>query len=521
MADRVSPGIYVEEVPRGDRLIAAPSSTLAAFVGRTRRGPVDMPVEIGDIEEFRRNFGGATADSDLEACLADYFENGGRRAAVVRLTNGGRHATIRLPAGHHSLVLEAHSPGSAEWLRASVDYDNLPAREDLSFNLVVQRVRGKGSELVSDQEIFARVSVDPSSNRYVADALMDSRLVRIRGEVPGVRPDRSVGAGAAAPVTWVGASTDGSDGEPLSDYDVIGSATESSGIFALTKLPAFDLLCIPPPGPRGELGPAALLAAVRLCRQRHAVLVLDPPARCETADDLIAWMERLNLASENAMMCWPRLAGGEGGERPRGSGGAVAGMLARADRGGDAFTPWSVAPLLLRGGARPVSEVTDAEGERLQAQGINAFRRHGGGRWGLTGERSLAGMECQVPAFRSIRIRRLALMIEETLRNGTRWVVFEAPGAELRAQVREQVEAFMQGLAEGGAFPTGRGCPPFFVKCDAETNSQGETSRGSLHFIVGFAVSEPGNYLVFRVSQTVESARVVPMSIERFRFAGT
>ncbi len=36
--------------------------------------------------------------------------------------------------------------------------------------------------------------------------------------------------------------------------------------------------------------------------------------------------------------------------------------------------------------------------------------------------------------------------------------------------------------------------------------------------LVGFAAVEPGDYLVFRVSQTVESARVVPVSIDRFRF---
>ena len=91
---------------------------------------------------------------------------------------------------------------------------------------------------------------------------------------------------------------------------------------------------------------------------------------------------------------------------------------------------------------------------------------------------------------------------------------------------RSVLERFTQGeepiaaLAERGAFPTGGGYPPYFVKCDAETNPQGEDVRGSLHFIVGFAVAGPGQYLVMRVSQTVEAARVVPLNMDRFRFAG-
>ena len=69
-------------------------------------------------------------------------------------------------------------------------------------------------------------------------------------------------------------------------------------------------------------------------------------------------------------------------------------------------------------------------------------------------------------------------------------------------------------------FPTGGGYPPYFVKCDAETNPQSEEVRGALHFIVGFAVMKPGQYMVLRVSQTVEAARVVPLSMDRLRLAG-
>jgi phage tail sheath protein FI len=253
------------------------------------------------------------------------------------------------------------------------------------------------------------------------------------------------------------------------------------------------------------------------------MLILDPPTSCEKPGDLFNWLDKLNYNSENALMAFPRLVGGTSPELPvvaRGACGAVAGMLSRRDRTQDAWTSWEEAPLLLRGTAKPAQAITDTDTGKLISKGVNVFHRSAGGRVVLKGERTQAGPDCPVSAFRSIRVRRLSLMIEEALRHGTRWVVFEAPGAELRQRVREQVENYLSSLDARGAFSAGGGCPPFFVKCDSETNPQGDDSRASLHFIVGFAVTEPGNYLIFRVSQTVESAKVVPVSMDRFRFSG-
>jgi hypothetical protein len=519
--DRPTPGIFVEEAPRGEQAIATSPPILTAFVGRTLRGPVDEPVTVRDMEEFHRAFGERWDGSTLEPCLHDYFENGGQHAVIVRVMNGGRRAMLRLPAGDSHLVLEAENPGGREWLRASVDYDNIDPKEDLSFNLVLQRTRGPRSERITDQEIYARLSVDPSSNRYVGDALLDSRLMRLRGSIPSQRPDRTVGPGVGSPVAWVFAETPGTDGEPLTDYDIIGSATEARGLFALQKIPTFHFLCIPPPSPVDDVGPTALLAAIRLCRQRRALLLMDPPNSCQGADDVIRYLQHLNLSSENAVIAFPRLKGGGplGEETSRSGCGALAGLLARSERGQDAWTPWSDAPRLLRGAARPAVDVSRQEADRLVSHGVNVFRRLGGSRVALTGERTLAGVDAPIPMMKSVRIRRLAMLIEEALRHGTRWVVFEVPGEQLRARVRRQVEEFLGGLEAKGAFPTGGGYPPFFVKCDSETNPQGVDVRGALHFIVGFAVGEPGNYLIYRVSQTVESAKVVPVSIDRFRFA--
>ena len=56
MAEYLSPGVYVEEVEGGTKAIEGVSTSTAAFVGPTERGPVS-PRLITSFSEFRRHYG--------------------------------------------------------------------------------------------------------------------------------------------------------------------------------------------------------------------------------------------------------------------------------------------------------------------------------------------------------------------------------------------------------------------------------------------------------------------------------
>ena len=266
------------EGPGADSAIALLPTAVTAFVGRALRGPVNRPVTVKNFAEFHQVFGGLWQPSPMSYAVEQYFECGGQRAVIVRVVNGGAPATISLPCGRESLTLEALSPGSREALRASVDYDNIAAAEADRFNLVVQRVRTRGSDHIEDQEIFRRVSVVPGTTRYVAAVLQESQLVRVRGPVPATRPDRTFAPGSRHPVGYVDSNADGDDGAPLTDYDVIGSAEAGTGLFALADAEDVRFVCVPPLERDRDLGPSALLVASRYCRDHHALLVVDPPA---------------------------------------------------------------------------------------------------------------------------------------------------------------------------------------------------------------------------------------------------
>jgi phage tail sheath protein FI len=518
-----APGINPEVNPDYERSIPAAPASITAFVGRTRRGPVNRPVFIYSLHAFQRYFGGVWRESLLSHAVQQYFENGGHTAVIVRVSNGGSRATIDLPCGPGTLVLEANSPGSDENLRVSVDYDGIADHETDRFNMVVQRVRQPGSELVEDQEFFTRLSIDPESKRHVADLLLGSQLVRVRGAVPAERPDRTLSSRPGAAVAYIDANADGNDGAPLTDYDVIGSAAGATGLFALSAIEQFNLLCIPALSPDRDTGPVTLLAAARYCLQRRAILIVDPPADWHTADEARDGLQRLNFASENVAVFYPRVFATDpetAQKFPIGPCGAVAGMIARGDERASLWQALTGEGTLLRG-TRPVTTLEPEEVDVLASAGINAIAPCRTSFAVASRARTLAQEDWRRSGWSDFAARRTALYVIGSIERGTRWVIFEKNEPRLWARVHNQVAEFLHELYKEGAFPGDTPEQAYFVKCDAETTTAVDVEREIVHFMVGFALVRPGNFSVFNISQGVAESRVTPVGLDVSRYQGS
>ena len=517
MAERIT-GIQVhEEVGAGQSMVRAPVA-VTAFVGRALRGPLNRPVTLQSFSDYQRIFGGLWQPSTLSYAVEQFFDSGGTEAIVVRVANDARPCSLELPAGRYVLRLLALQPGTREYLRAAVDYDGIGENETDRFNLVVQRVRVPGSEHIEDQEIYRRLSVDPSSSRHVASALAGSQLVRMGGPVPPIRPDVVTAPGRSGLAGYVLSNADGDDGGPLTDYDIIGSAAGETGLFALAGAPAFNFLCIPPPGRDTDLGPSALLVAHRYCRDRRAMLVVDPPAAWQSAADALAAMRDWPLASESAFMYFPRLLAYDklrGRFEAFAPCGAVAGMLARAA----AQRPvWAAAAdeALLRPGLRPLCTVTGAERLRLAAAGVNVLH-------GLRPQGDVAPPACTLAGAgaaqeqRLLGARRLTLMILDTVERGTRWMLFEPNGPALWRKALAQVSALFAGLAEEGAFADAdaAGGTPWFAVCDERINRARERDRGVVNLLFGFAPGGAGRVQAYLLTHRAGGSRVKPVTLNR------
>jgi uncharacterized protein len=514
--------LQVAEERGPDHSISRLATARTAFVGRTLRGPVNRPVFIKSFVEFQQVFGGLWQPSLLGYAIEQFFDNGGREALIVRVVNGARSATLTLKAGEQAMQLQALRPGTREFLRVSVDFDNIAPDELEVFNLTVQRVRAQGTGQVDDQEIFHRLSVSRTDERYFPSAIAQSALIRLIGEMPTQRPDRTLDPASGLATAYVSSNSDGDDGAPLTDYDLIGSSLDHTGVFALHQAEYFNFLCIPPLSRDRDVGPSALLVAARYCKERRALLIVDPPSSWQTADDALRDLRDWNFPNENALMYFPRVLAHDklrGHFESFAPCGAVAGMLARYDEGAPVWLTAEREEPILRPGLRPACLVGEDRRLRLASMGVNTLQAVRSAARMNVCLRTLAAGNTANADWRYLSARRLALFILSSIEQGTRWVVAADSLAAVAETLTTQVRAFFEGLHEAGTFGTRRMDEAFFVICDERVNTSAALSCGEFQFVVGFAASRPHEFHCFRISHSAAGSKVQPVSLNRLNFS--
>jgi hypothetical protein len=518
VASSPASGAQLAQQSRDTHAVDGVATGIAAFVGRALKGPISRPLTVTSFAEFQRHFGGLWQPSTLSYAVEQFFDNGGREARIVRVANGAQPPTLTLPAAGGALTLVAVNPGSREYLRASVDYDGLSAVDADRFNLVVQRVRTAGSELVEDQEIYRRVSVRPGAPGFVTDVLLQSSLVRVRGAVSEHRPDRSAGAPGGVAVGYTLSNPDGDDGAPLTDYDVIGSRARGTGLFALEGAGRFNLLCIPPLRRDQDVGLSTLLVAARICRERCALLLVDPPAAWTSAPAALQALRGWPFRSDSAVMYYPRIQAFDrlrGRVETFGSGAAAAGMIARSDESWPVWTAAEPEEAALRPGLRPAVAVSDADRVRLTQAGVNTLLAvRSAARAGL-GPRTLAAGGSGASDWRYLSARRLALFVAASIEQGTRWVLLEQNGPATWASARACAAEFLDALAAQGAFAGASARDSHFVFCDERVNGERSVAEGKFNLLFGFATTRAGEFDTWLVTHRAGESRVRPVSVNR------
>ncbi len=507
------PGVYIEEIPSGVRTITGVATSITAFIGRALRGPVDVPVRIQSFADYARLYGGLWRESPLSYAVQHFFQHGGRDAIIVRVFNGDlddNTAAITLPTATSNLVLEAASPGTwGSALRATVDHATRNTADTNLFNLLIEELDTPGGTRVISSEFFRNVSVAPLDPRFVDTVLQqESSLVRVRTAAPA---DESPTDGTQ---NAVGDTFD--DGNPISDAQIItANPDDRSGIFALEATALFNLLCIPPLTPEDDVADATWAAAATYCQERRAVLIVDPPAAwtanpstaITTAEAGVNGLRTAigNDDGRNAVVYFPRLRMADPLNENRladfAPGGALAGIIARTDAQRGVWKAPAGLEASFSGVRAFTYTMTDGENGRLNPLGLNCLRTFpvtGNVVWGA---RTLVGADQLASEWKYLPVRRLALFLEESLFQGTQWVVFEPNDEPLWAQIRLNIGAFMQNLFRQGAFQGRSPREAYFVKCDSETTTQNDINLGIVNIIVGFAPLKPAEFVVIKIQQ--------------------
>ena len=176
--------------------------------------------------------------------------------------------------------------------------------------------------------------------------------------------------------------------------------------------------------------------------------------------------------------------------------GHIAGIWAR----NDATRGVQKAPAneLVRGALNVTYRVTRQEQEELNPAGVNCIRFFPNEGIRVWGARTLAASSSE---WRYLNVRRLFNMIEESIANSTRWIVFEPNDFTLWKSIRRDISAFLTHLWRDGALMGRTAEEAFFVKCDEETNTQDDIDSGRVVTLIGIAPVKPAEFIIFRISQ--------------------
>ncbi|MCG8332539.1 MAG: hypothetical protein MI974_32940 [Chitinophagales bacterium] len=177
------PGVYVQEVSSGVRTIVGVATSIALFIGRTARGPINQPVLCLNPSDFERVFSDSTEFGDLPRAIRLFFQNGGSQCYVTRIANGAEAASVTLLGEDLSevLVVTAKAEGAVgNTIRLAVTYEG--QYPESNFNLEVFRweTNAAGQQVKAGRETWQGLSMDPTSPRYVQTYVtQNSQLINI------------------------------------------------------------------------------------------------------------------------------------------------------------------------------------------------------------------------------------------------------------------------------------------------------------------------------------------------------
>jgi uncharacterized protein len=264
---------------------------------------------------------------------------------------------------------------------------------------------------------------------------------------------------------------------------------------ALAKLEALDASIIYAPNAQATAGLAALLIShCERLRNRFAIFDSikgqDPSSVTNPGDSSFAAMYYPWIYvkdSGTGQLCLVPM------------GGHAAGIYARTDI--EFGVHKAPASQLVNGAVELELQMKSHQQDSLIPQGINTVRRFTGRGLLLWGARTLSSD----PEWKYVNVRRLMIYLEQSIKKGTAWAVFEPDNEATWIKVKSAIENFLTQTWKAGMLLGANQQEAYFVKCDKTTMTQNDIDNGRLIVLIGVAAAKPAEFAIFRITQTVSS----------------
>jgi phage tail sheath protein FI len=230
MAQVSFPGVYIQEVPSGARTITGVATSIAAFVGMAKQGPVNVPTTVLGFTDFARTFSEDISNGEMPDQVRQFFLNGGTQAIIMRIANGALKASDALKdgVGDSIVTLTAINDGQgSNSLRAAIDYNT--ASPETTFNLTIyqESLDARGNSTLTLLESHTNLSFDANDARFV------EKVVNENSSVVTAAFNAVVGVpGTNSGITLAGTLIGGSTTAPVQNYPLFltNLVTQKGGV---------------------------------------------------------------------------------------------------------------------------------------------------------------------------------------------------------------------------------------------------------------------------------------------------
>jgi hypothetical protein len=290
------------------------------------------------------------------------------------------------------------------------------------------------------------------------------------------------------------------DGAADGDYvGTDGGPGKRTGLQAFNEIDEVNIVCIP--GVTSDTVQKAMISHCEGMKDRFCIL---DPAENATVAEVQTHKEKVVSEKGYAALYYPwvkapvetlktgKIALEDQFVPPSGY---VAGIYARSDT--ERGVHKAPANEIVRGTLEIKLAITKGEQDILNPKGINCIRAFPGRGIRVWGARTTASDAL----WKYVNVRRLLLYIEESIEEGTQWVVFEPNSEKLWGRVRATITEFLTRVWKDGALMGTKVEEAFFVKCDRTTMTQDDIDNGRLICVIGVAPVKPAEFVIFRIAQ--------------------
>ncbi|MFX3632986.1 MAG: phage tail sheath family protein [Candidatus Pristimantibacillus sp.] len=355
----------------------------------------------------------------------------------------------------------------------------------------------------TEAETYEKASLNPEAPNYVDKLVERSSLVNLNAtaavSTEAVTPFEQIAGAEAA--TYEIVLSGGSDGSAalLSPADFIGEDRgpgKRTGIQSFIDNDVVSIIAIP-----GVTDPNVQLSLVAHCENLGSrFAILDLPREATKVQDVLShrdlfdssycalynpWLQVFDPLDKRNIFIPPS--------------GTIAGIYSRSDttRG----VQKAPANETLRGVVGLEVQYNNGEQDILNPAGVNLIRAFSGQGIRVWGARTCSSNTL----WKYINVRRLFIFLEESIKNGSNWVVFEPNTEQLWARVQRTIDAFLTRVWRDGALAGTSPAEAFYINIGASTMTQDDIDNGRLIVVIGVAPVKPAEFVVFRITQKTGS----------------